>query len=91
MTGFASDISKRVDMYLPSDDEAEGESWEELVAVLDEALMAAPDAALFDLLSKMCAIVRTVLFLPRTVLLTVFVSGRRHFPGARRCRLARHG
>ena len=43
------------------------------------------------LLSKMCAIVRTVLFLPRTVLLTVFVSGRRHFPGARRCRLARHG
>lgn len=37
-----------------------------------------------NLLSKTCAKVRSVLFLPRTVLLTVFVPGRRHFPACRR-------
>ena len=52
------------------------------------------------LLSKRCTNVYTVLFLPRAVLLTVLVSGRRHFPAcswnrsscsATRYRLARHG
>jgi len=43
-----------------------------------------PDVALtrdLDLLSRKCAKVRAVLFLPRTVLLTEFVSDRRNFPG----------
>jgi len=35
------------------------------------------------LLSKMWAQVLTVLFLPRAVLLTVLVPGRRHFPSSR--------
>lgn len=52
------------------------------------------------LLSKRCIRVYTVLFLPRAVLLTVLVSGRRHFPAcsrnrsscsAMRYRLARQG
>ena len=34
-----------------------------------------------SLQSRKCAKVRTVLFLPRTVLLTEFVSDRRNFPG----------
>jgi len=33
------------------------------------------------LLSRKCANMRTILFLPRRVLLTTFVSDRRHFPG----------
>jgi hypothetical protein len=53
-----------------------------------------------ELLLRTCTKVRSVLFLPRTVHLTVFVPGRRHFPAcrrnvfggsARRCRPARHG
>jgi tetratricopeptide (TPR) repeat protein len=56
MTGFESDISKRVELYLSredEDDEVEGESWEELVALLDEAIKASPDAALFGLRARM--------------------------------------
>ena len=52
------------------------------------------------LLAKTCAKVRSVLFLPRAVLLTMLVPDRRHFPAsrwnqssgsARHCCLARHG
>jgi HipA-like protein len=54
----------------------------------------------FELLSKTCTIVRSVLFLSRTVLLTEFVPDRRDFPdsnwhcarcSAGRCRPTRHG
>ena len=57
-------------------------------------------ARLDELLSRRCAQVCTVLFLPRAVLLTVLVSDRRDFPAsrrqvaggsARRHRQARHG
>ena len=41
------------------------------------------------LLSRTCAKVRTVLFLPRRVLLTFFVSDRRDFPACGRDRLCR--
>ncbi len=53
MTVFASEISNRVESYLASDDEIEGESWEALVAILDEAITATPDAALFGLRARM--------------------------------------
>ena len=52
------------------------------------------------LLSKTCTQVCNVFFLPRAVLLTVFVPDRRHFPdcrwpqaggSARRYRPTRHG
>ena len=53
MTETAIDISNRVETYLASEDEIEGESWEELVAILDEALKVAPVAALFCLRARM--------------------------------------
>lgn len=53
MTDFESDISKRVESYLASEDEVEGESWEEIVAILDEAIKAAPNATVLDLRARM--------------------------------------
>lgn len=53
MTAFGSDISKRVELFLASEDDVEGESWDELVAILDEAIKASPDAALFGLRARM--------------------------------------
>lgn len=49
----AMNISTRVEHYLASEDEVEGESWEELVAILDEAIAAAPDAVLLGLRARM--------------------------------------
>lgn len=53
MTGFETDISNRVELYLASEDEVEGESWEELVAVLDTAIKATPNAGLYGLRARM--------------------------------------
>jgi hypothetical protein len=44
-----------------------------------------------NLLSKTCAFVHSIFFLPRTVLPTEFVSDRRYFPDVERLRPARHG
>ena len=53
MTGLNSDISNRVERYLASEEDIEGESWEALVAILDEAIKATPDAGLFALRARM--------------------------------------
>lgn len=53
MTEFESAVSTRVELYLASEDEIEGESWEELVAILDEAIKTSPNAALYGLRARM--------------------------------------
>jgi hypothetical protein len=53
MTHISQEISKRVEQYLIDEEEVEGQSWEELVAILDDAIKTAASAELYALRARM--------------------------------------